>query len=450
MQAPKPPPAQEVVVEETPLALETPSETTEDTLEDLLAGLLGEPDANGKYPSAPLWTSIEDTRAYAKFLRLFERNPELRERWLAEWDKAQRETLDETLDVLHNDPGVVLEKDPATGETVVVRTPSYRNPLFDIVRLKDRPGFIDHLACTAGDPRVQKLMAIAENGSPSEKAELTDSLGRFCQNYAERKEGDIYDPVPVLAAQLDPDGRTLPTLVAAAERKIEEYEELVRCTQQRQRAAGRQERPASSFPPQDCRGVAYACNTLLDRYLREKALRTRLNPAQMGVLREYARFAQENDILGEGDPRFATVMPVIDYARRLNELATPVQQPESVPDKALAPADSPAESPPESAESGAGDTPRATVDETPPTTAVGATQTIGFGHSKMCCPTTRASRRPIPSTRTIAPRFRASPTLHWTISPCTSRNDPARQSLVAPSRRATRIILCAITEGPGG
>ncbi len=291
-------------VDAAPPTVDTPQAAAEtpQTFLNILAGILDKPEA-GQYPSAPFWELVEDERMYIRFQAYLDRNPEVRARWQAEWDEAQRESLEESLRHLHDENNKWIDH-------ALMLTPS----------MQEYDDYIQLLAINAVEPRTLKLLAIAENGSSAEKQVLSDTLTQFCQTYADRQEGDIRDPVPILAAQLDPDGRTLSTLVAAAERKVQTYEESVRWDKAEDRRLGL---PSGYMPPQDCQGVAYAGKTLLDRFLREPELRQGLNPAQLALLRQYEHFTEDNGLTGPEDFNMDAVMPLIDYARRLQELADP-------------------------------------------------------------------------------------------------------------------------------
>ena len=262
-----------------PPTVDTPQAAAEtpQTFLNILAGILDKPEA-GQYPSAPFWELVEDERMYIRFQAYLDRDPDARARWQAEWDEAQRESLEESLRHLH-------DENCKWTLQALSQSPS----------MQEYDDYIQLLAVNAVEPRTLKLLAIAENGSSAEKQVLSDTLTQFCQAYADRKEGDIADSLPVLAAQLDPDGRTLSTLVAAAERKVQTYEAHVLW----ERAEGlKHGLPSGYMPPQDCQGVAYAGKTLLDRFLREPELRQGLNPAQLALLRQYEHFTEDNGLTG--------------------------------------------------------------------------------------------------------------------------------------------------------
>ncbi len=300
------PPTPAPPVDAAPPAVETPQANAEtpQTFLNILAGILDKPEA-AQYPSAPFWELVEDERMYKKFQGYLDRDPDARARWQAEWDEAQRESLEESLRHLHD------ENLNWFGHALML-SPS----------LRELDDYIELLAVNAVEPRTLKLLAIAENGSSAEKQVLSDTLTQFCQAYADRKEAEILDPVPILAAQLDPDGSTLSTLVAAAERRLDDWDRNQQLREEHERKNGL---PVSArIPPtHGSKGVAYAGKTLLDRFLREPELRQGLNPAQLALLRQYEHFTEDNGLTGPEDFNLDAVMPLIDYARRLQELADP-------------------------------------------------------------------------------------------------------------------------------
>ncbi len=297
------------VEEKTPVeegAPALPPETAPEppkAMQSLLAGVLDNAEGGKNLPSAPFWAVVEKTELYSKFMGFLERNPTIYAKWMADWDTAQRETFEESLWHLHNE------------NCHWTHTALHRTSRILVILKRD---FNESLACDAAEPRVRRFMAVAEDGSPAEKQELADALTQFCRDYAEGREADLGNSVPVLAAQLDPDGRTLPIIVSAAERKIEEYEAEVRQDALDAETLGLP-KPNRALPS-DCRAVAYACRSILDRCLTDAEVRRNMKPAQTGLLREYAHFIEDNGIAGSQDLTMDTVFPLIDYARRLNEL----------------------------------------------------------------------------------------------------------------------------------